>query len=68
LKFQSGKVSLSMQTEVLDKIMPGLLPVCLAALVYWLLGRKSWTPTKIILLIIAICLVGSFTGILGIAK
>lgn len=68
LKFQTGKVSLSLQTGVFDKIMPGLLPVCLAGLVYWLLGKKSWTPTKIILLIIVICLVGSFTGILGIAK
>lgn len=68
LKFQTGKVALPLQSGIFDKIMPGLLPVCLAGLVYWLLGKKSWTPTKIILLIIVICLLGSATGILGIAK
>jgi len=68
LKFQTGKVALSLQSGIFDKIMPGLLPVCLAVLVYWLLGKKSWTPTRIILLIIVICLVGAATGILGIAK
>ena len=68
LKFATGKVSLSLQTGVFDKIMPGLLPVGLAILVYWLLGKKSWTPTRIIVLIIVICLVGAATGILGIAK
>ncbi|BDR57064.1 PTS system mannose/fructose/sorbose family transporter subunit IID [Xylocopilactobacillus apis] len=68
LKFQTGKVALSLQTGVLDKIMPGLLPVCIAWAVYYLLGKKSWTPTKIILLIIAVCLLGSLTGVLGIAK
>lgn len=68
IKFQTGKVSLSLQTGVFDKIMPGLLPVCVAALVYWLLGKKSWTPTKIILLIIVICILGAATGILSVAK
>lgn len=68
LKFATGKVSLSLQKGVFDKIMPGLLPVALAFLVYWLLGKKSWTPTRIIILIIAICLIGAATGILGIAK
>ncbi|ABE00516.1 PTS system mannose/fructose/sorbose family transporter subunit IID [Ligilactobacillus salivarius] len=67
LKFATGKVSLSLQKGIFDKIMPGLLPVCLALLVYWLLGKKSWTPTRIILLIILICLIGAATGILGIA-
>lgn len=40
LKFATGKVSLSLQKGIFDKIMPGLLPVCLALLVYWLLGRN----------------------------
>lgn len=68
LKFATGKVMLSIQSGVLDKIMPALLPVGLTALVYWLLGKKSWTPTKIILLIIVICLAGAASGVLGIAK
>lgn len=59
---------LSIQSGILDKIMPALLPVAVTGLVYWLLGRKKWTPTKIILLIIVICLAGAATGILGVAK
>jgi len=68
LEFHTGKVSLSLQTGILDKIMPALLPVCIAGLVYWLLGKKTWTPTRIILLIIVLCLIGAATGLLGIAK
>lgn len=68
LKFQVGKVSLGIQTGILDKIMPSLLPVCLAGLVYWLLGKKWWTPTRIILLVIVIALIGTATGIFGVSK
>ena len=64
LNFKVGEVSLALQTDILDQIMPALLPVLLTALVYKLLGNKKWTPTKLILLIIVISLVGSFFGIL----
>lgn len=68
LKFATGKVMLSLQTGIFNKIMPSLLPVCVTALVYWLLGKKSWTPTRIILLIIVLCLAGAASGVLGVAK
>lgn len=64
LNFQVGEVALNLQTDVIDKIMPSLLPVLLTALVYKLLGNKKWTATKLILLIIVISLVCSFFGIL----
>lgn len=64
LKFKVGEVSLALQKDILDQIMPALLPVLLTALVYKLLGNKKWTPTKLILLIIVISLVCSFFGIL----
>lgn len=64
LNFKVGEVSLALQTDILDKIMPSLLPVLLTALVYKLLGNKKWTATKLILLIIVIALVCSFFGIL----
>lgn len=64
LQFKVGEVSLNLQTDILDKIMPALLPVLLTMLVYKLLGSKKWTPTKLILLIIVIALVCSFFGIL----
>lgn len=68
LKFKTGKVILSLQNGILDKIMPALLPVAVTIFVYWLLGKKNITPTKIIGLIILICLLGSFTCILGVVK
>ncbi len=64
LNFKVGEVALNLQSDVLDKIMPSLLPVLLTLLVYKLLGNKKWTATKLILLIIAIALVCSFFGIL----
>ena len=64
LNFKVGEVFLNLQTDILEKIMPALLPVLLTALVYKLLGNKKWTPTKLILLIIVISLVCSFFGIL----
>ncbi|MDN3955606.1 PTS system mannose/fructose/sorbose family transporter subunit IID [Sporolactobacillus laevolacticus] len=64
LTFQTGQVKLALQTGVLDKIMPALLPALLTLLVYKLLGSKKWTPTRIIILIIAIAMVGAFFGIL----
>lgn len=68
LKFKTGKVILSLQNGIWDKIMPALLPVAVTIFVYWLLGKKNITPTKIIGLIILVCLLGSFTGILGVVK
>ena len=64
LQFKVGEVQLNLQTDILDKIMPALLPVLLTLVVYKLLGNKKWTPTKLILLIIVIALVCSFFGIL----
>ena len=66
LTFKAGEVSLSLQTDVIDKIMPALLPVLLTALVYWLLGKKWWTPVKVILLLVVVSLVGAYFGVLGI--
>lgn len=66
LQFQVGEVALNLQTDVLDKIMPSLLPVLVTLVVYTLLGNKKWTPTKLILLIIAFSLVCSFFGILAV--
>lgn len=67
VEFKFGKVTLALQTGVFDQIMPCLLPACLAGVVYWLLGKKFWTPTRVILLVIIVSLIGSATGILGIA-
>jgi PTS system mannose-specific IID component len=63
LVYHSGKVKLALQSGVLDKIMPALLPVLLTFIVYKLVGSKKWTPTRVIFLVIALALVGTFFGI-----
>lgn len=64
LTFKTGAVKLPLQTDVLDKIMPALLPVLLTIMVYKLIGNKKWTTTKIIVLLIAVSMLGAFFGIL----
>ena len=65
LVFKSGKVKLAIQTGVLDKIMPALLPVALTFIVYKLLASKKLTVIQVIFLIIVLALVCSFFGILA---
>lgn len=64
LRFSFGKVSLALQSGIFDKIMPNLLPALLTILVYKLLGNKKWTPTRLILFVIVISLIGSYFGLL----
>lgn len=68
LVFKVGRVALALQSGVLNKVMPALLPALVAWMVYKLLGRKNWTPTRVIVLLLIISLLGSFTGILGVVK
>lgn len=59
-----GDMNMAVQADMLDKIMPNLLPVLLVAFVYWLLSRKGMTSTKAILLIMVLAIACSFFGIL----
>lgn len=47
-KLVIGEKELSFQTEMLDPIMPALIPVILVLFAYWLLGKKSMNSTKVI--------------------
>ena len=51
--------------NILDGILPQLLPLALTLLVYWLVSKKNWTPVKCILLLLVIGLVGAAFGLLG---
>lgn len=64
LVFKSGKVVLKAQT-VLDQIMPALVPALLVGLVYWLLGKKNVTSTKMIIFVLILGIVLSYFHILG---
>lgn len=68
LVMKTGKVSTNVQTDMLDKIMPSLLPVLATFIIYKLLDSKKWTPTKCIFLVIVFALVCSYFGILTVPK
>ena len=62
--FVSGEISVNGQ-EILDQIMPCLIPAAVVAGVYWLLGRKKMSSTKAILIVMVLSIVLSALGILG---
>lgn len=67
LEFAFGDVTLGLQAEIFDRILPALLPVLLVGLVYYLMEKRSWGFLKVIFMIIAISLIGSYFGFLGVA-
>lgn len=62
LNFKQGDLKMT-GTEILDQIMPGLIPAALVALVYWMLGKKV-KPVWIILMIIVASILCAVFGIL----
>ncbi|MGG5318487.1 PTS system mannose/fructose/sorbose family transporter subunit IID [Enterococcus sp. AZ072] len=64
VSYKSGDLMLHGQ-DILDSIMPNLIPALLVALVYWLLGRKNMTPVRVILIVIALAIGLSLIGLLG---
>lgn len=62
---QYGDVKTEIQST-LDMIMPQLLPIGMTLFAYWILGKKKMTTVKLVFLIIAIAILGSATGILGV--
>lgn len=56
LSFTFGEVALNIQ-EMLDKILPGLVPLAVVFLSYWLLGKKKMNSTRLIWVLIALGMV-----------
>lgn len=52
--------------DICNTIMPGLLPLAFTLLTYYLVSKKNVKTTTLLLLFVAIGLVGSFFGILGV--
>lgn len=63
--FSQGDVKVGLQ-DTLNMIMPNLVPALLVVFIYWLLGKKNFTSTKAIFLLLAISFIGYLTGILGV--
>lgn len=62
ITFKMGKVNFSLQKDLLDKLMPGLIPL---ALTLWILHlvKKGVSPIKLMGILIVL---GAVTGIMGI--
>lgn len=58
----SGEEAQTVQ-ELLNSIMPGLIPLSVTWLYYWLLDRKKVKPTTIIIGTMLIGIVGSYLGV-----
>lgn len=59
IKFTIGGTTFELQ-KVLDGLMPKMLPLLLVLFVWWLLEKKKISPTKIMIGIILIALLGSY--------
>lgn len=58
---KAGQQAIKLQADVLDKLMPNLLPLALTLFVFWLL-RRGRTPSVVLLIIVLIGLVGALVG------
>lgn len=66
IEFASAGQIFNIQTDLLDTVMPKMLPLAFTMFIYWLLKRR-WSSIKIIALIVVIGVVGGLTGILTFA-
>ncbi len=55
----TGGTQLNLQADLLDKILPGLLPLGLVLLTWWLL-KRGWNPIRLLVIYLVIALVGAF--------
>ena len=51
--------------QILDGILPQLVPLALTLFMYFLIAKRNWTPTKAIMLLLVIGILGTATGFLA---
>lgn len=61
-EFKEKPVTINIQ-EILDGILPQLIPLFMTLLLYLLLSKRNWTPLKCIALLLVIGLIGSGFGL-----
>jgi len=61
-RMEEQDVTISIQ-EILDGVLPGIIPLALTLLLYFLLSKKKFSPLKCIGLLLIIGLVGSGFGL-----
>lgn len=57
LVIHAGEAEISIQTDLLDKVMPNILPLGYTLLMYYLL-KKGMSPVKLILITVAVGIIG----------
>ena len=62
LTIENGKSPIVVQ-NILDGILPKIIPLALTLMCYFLMKKKGWTPVKCIGLLLVIGLVGGIVGI-----
>ena len=63
-QYVSGDMTMNIQ-NVLDGIMPGLLPLLLTLGAWALMEKKQWKMGRVFILIFVIAFIGRFFGILA---
>ena len=63
-QYVNGDMTLSLQEQIFDKIMPGILPLLLTLAVWYMMDKKKWSATKIVLGIVVFAAVMVFLGIM----
>lgn len=51
-QFVSGDMTIALQEQIFDKIMPALLPLIITLAAWYLIDKKNWSTIKVILAII----------------
>lgn len=59
----AGEAKVALQTDVLDKLMPNILPLGFTLLVYWLM-KKNFSPVKLIGVTVVLGILGKLVGFL----
>lgn len=54
-----GGTRVDLQRDLLDRLMPGLLPLVLVLLTWWLLSRRRVSPVVLLVAYVAIAIVGA---------
>lgn len=62
-----GEKVIAIQTDMLDQILPAMVPIVLVGLAYWLLGRKSLNSTRVIWIFLFLSIILYATGLLDVA-
>lgn len=60
-----GENEINIQEQMIDPMMPYLMPVLAVTFIYWLLGRKNMNSTKVIFIVMFLCVTLNALGILG---